>query len=90
MLEREIEAYLVRRVALRCGRAYKFVSPGNAGVPDRLVILPGGKMFFVEVKAPGEKPRPLQVAQISKLERLGCQVFVVDSKESVDTIMALC
>ena len=90
MLEREIEAYLVRRVAQRGGKAYKFVSPGNAGVPDRLVVLPGGKVFFVECKAPGEKPRPLQVAQISKLERLGCQVFVIDSKESVDTIIALC
>lgn len=87
MLEREIEAYLVRRVAQRGGKAYKFVSPGNAGVPDRLVVLPGGKVFFVECKAPGEKPRPLQVAQISKLERLGCRVFVIDSKERIDEVM---
>ena len=89
MLEREIEAYLVRRVAQRGGKAYKFVSPGNAGVPDRLVVMPGGEMFFVELKATGEKPRPLQVAQIRKLETLGCQVYVVDSKEGVDEVMAL-
>ena len=88
MLEREIEAYLTREVAKRGGKAYKFVSPGNAGVPDRLVCLPGNKMFFVELKATGQTPRPLQVAQIRKIKSLGCRVFVVDSKESVDETLA--
>ncbi|PTY76688.1 nuclease, partial [Heyndrickxia sporothermodurans] len=60
MRERDIEIYLRDEVKKIKGRAYKFESPGNAGVPDRLVILPGGRVFFIELKAPGKKSRPLQ------------------------------
>ena len=55
MRERDVERYLRERVKQLGGRAYKFVSPGNNGVPDRIVMLPGGKLFFVELKAPGKE-----------------------------------
>ncbi|WP_367576282.1 VRR-NUC domain-containing protein [Shouchella lonarensis] len=65
----------------------KFVSPGTAGVPDRLVILPAGRIVFAEVKAPGMKLRALQVKRKQQLEQLGCQVYVVDSIESIDRLL---
>lgn len=66
------------------GKAYKFVSPGVRGVPDRIVIIPGGHIYFVELKAPGEKLRPIQHIRCKKLTDLGCNVHVIDSKEMVD------
>lgn len=84
MQESSIERYLTQRVKALGGRAYKFVSPGNAGVPDRLVCMPGGKISFVELKAPGKKPRPLQVAAQEQLRRLGFVVETIDCKEQVD------
>lgn len=53
------------------------------GVPDRLVILPGNKIGFAELKRPGEKPRPLQKMQIKKLRDLGAFAMVVDSEEKI-------
>lgn len=84
MRESTIETYLRDRVRQIGGRAYKFVSPGNDGVPDRLVCFPGGRIVFVELKALGKKPRPLQLVQIDRLQRLGCEVLVIDSKTKVD------
>lgn len=84
MREKDIEKYLRDRVRAIGGKAYKFVSPGNDGVPDRLVCLPGGRVVFVELKAPGESPRPLQIHQIEVLRALGFWVEVIDSKEQVD------
>ena len=89
MLESNIEKYLVCRVKELGGRALKFVSPGHSGVPDRLVCLPGGRVVFVELKAPGKKPRPLQVAAHRELENLGFEVFVIDSKQGVDDFIQL-
>lgn len=88
MLERDVERYLVKRIKDAGGKAYKWVSPGNSGVPDRIVILPGGRVAFVELKAPGEKPRALQEAQMRVLEKLGCLVLVVDSKAGVDDLFS--
>ena len=70
------------RVAVRAagGVAVKFVSPGLDGMPDRLALLPGGRMAFVEVKAPGKKPRPLQEARHRMLRRLGFKVYVLDDE----------
>ena len=87
--EREIERYLVKRVKEAGGKAYKFVSPGTAGVPDRIVVLPNSFIAFVEVKAPGKTPRPEQLVQLGRLKELQQIVRVVDSKESVDKLMTL-
>lgn len=87
MEEKRIEQKLVRMTSRSGGVALKFVSPGCAGVPDRLVLMPGGKAAFVEIKAPGRRPRPLQIRRISQLRRLGFQVFVVDGTEQIEEVL---
>ena len=87
MEEKRIERRLVRMTSQMGGMALKFVSPGCDGVPDRLVLLPGGKVGFVEVKAPGKKPRPLQVRRISQIRKLGFPVFVVDGMEQIEEVL---
>lgn len=84
MRESTIEAYLVKRVKELGGIADKFVSPGKRSVPDRIVTLPGGTIIFVELKAPGKKPTPLQIKDHERRRALGCTVLVIDSKEGVD------
>ena len=86
--EKDIEKYFVRRVRDAGGKAYKFVSPGNNGVPDRMVCLPGGRAVFVELKAPGKVPRPMQIHQIGILREFGFRVEIVDSKESADKFIS--
>ena len=83
MREKGIEQKLVKAVKAAGGIAPKFVSPGYDGMPDRLVILPGGRIAFVEVKAPGKRPRPLQVSRHKMLKRLGCMVFVLDDVSEI-------
>lgn len=80
MREKTIEQKFRAAVKAVGGLALKFTSPGFDGVPDRIVLLPGGKMAFVEVKAPGEKPRPLQLARHRLLRRLGFRVYVLDER----------
>lgn len=87
MLEKKIETKLREEVKKQGGKAYKFVSPGNAGVPDRLVVLPDGKIAFVEIKRKGAKPRPLQVNRIKELEKLGCLVVVIDCVEDIAPLL---
>lgn len=87
MREATIEVYLRDRVKAQGGIAYKLVSPGNVGVPDRLIVFPGGTVYFRELKAPGKKPTPLQMRQLEKLKALGFDVGVIDSKEGVDAFM---
>ena len=87
MREKSIEQKLIRAVKQRGGIAPKFVSPGFDGMPDRLVILPKGRIAFVEVKAPGEEPRPLQTSRHRLLKRLGVRVFVIDDPESIGGIL---
>jgi hypothetical protein len=88
MLERDVERYLVSRVKALGGLCLKWVSPGTAGVPDRIVFMPGGRISFVEVKRPGEAPTRLQRHVLAQLEQLGCQTAWVDSKESVQELLA--
>ena len=83
MRERAIEQKFVAAVKAVGGLALKFTSPGFDGVPDRLALLPDGKMAFVEVKAPGEKPRPLQLARHRLLRRLGFKVYVLDDESQI-------
>ena len=87
MLERAIEQRLVEAVRKAGGLCPKFVSPGWDGVPDRIVLLPGGKMGFVELKAPGQKLRPLQRRRRERLERLGFRVFVIDGVEQIGGVL---
>ena len=87
MRENEIETKLVKAVKARGGVCWKFVSPGTAGVPDRIVLMPSGRSAFVEVKAPGEKPRPLQSARIKLLRRLGFKVYILDGAEQIGGII---
>ncbi|MGN0241919.1 MAG: VRR-NUC domain-containing protein [Candidatus Weimeria sp.] len=87
MREKEIETALVRAVKARGGLAIKFVSPGLNGVPDRLVLMPGGRIAFIELKAPGMKMRPLQVRRAQQLEALGFRVYCIDSKEGIGGVI---
>lgn len=87
MREKEIEQKLVTEVKRCGGICPKFVSPGFDGMPDRLVLLPEGRFAFVEVKAPGEKPRPLQNARHNLLRKLGFSVYVLDGMEQIGGIL---
>lgn len=85
--EKSIEQKLVRATKQRGGICPKLVSPGYDGMPDRLVLLPHGRMGFVEVKAPGEKPRPLQTARHRLLRKLGFKVYVLDCAGDIPRIL---
>lgn len=87
MREKSIEQKLTLMVKKRGGICPKFVSPGFDGMPDRIVLLPDGHMGFVEVKAPGKKPRPLQIARHKLLAHLGFKVYVLDSEEQIGGIL---
>lgn len=79
--ERDVEAWLRRQIERLGGKAMKFVSPGNNGVPDRIAILPGGKVWFIELKKRGEKQSELQKWQAEQLRKLGCNVATVAGME---------
>jgi hypothetical protein len=87
MRESDIERRLRLAVEDLGGECWKFVSPGNNGVPDRLCLLPGGRIIFVEVKRPGEKPRPQQLKRIRELVELGQQATWIDSVESIAEVL---
>ena len=87
MRERTIEQRLITETRKLDGLAMKFVSPGFDGVPDRIVLLPGGRMGFVELKAPGQKLRPLQVQRKRQLEGLGFLVYCVDGIEQIGGVL---
>ena len=83
MLEKTIERKLTVAVKKAGGIAVKFVSPSFDGMPDRLVLLPAGLIAFVELKAPGKRPRPLQEARHRLLRSLGFKVYVIDKPEQI-------
>ena len=87
MREKIIEHALVMATRSKGGIAPKFISPGFAGMPDRLVLLPHGRMGFVELKAPGRKPRPLQLARHRLLRRLGFKVYVIDDTRQIAMVL---
>lgn len=82
-MEKDIEKKLVKAVKSMGGIAPKLVSPGFDGMPDRLVLLPGGIVAFAELKAPGKKPRPLQLSRHRLLRELGFPVYVIDDPEQI-------
>lgn len=83
MREKIIEQRIIKAVRRSGGLALKFVSPNVNGVPDRLLLFMGGRAAFCEVKAPGEKPRPLQIHRMEQLRKLGFRVYVIDSEEQI-------
>ena len=86
MREKELEKKLTLEVKKRGGLAVKFVSPGFDGMPDRIILMPGGIIAFVEVKASGKRPRPLQIARHKRLRRLGFFVFILDDESQIGGI----
>lgn len=87
MREKTVEQKLVMAVKKMGGVCPKWVSPGFDGMPDRIVLLPGAKIGFVEVKAPGKKPGPLQASRHGLLRRLGFRVYVLDEPEQIGGIL---
>ncbi len=87
MREKDIERKFVAEVKKRGGICPKWVSPGFDGMPDRIALLPGGKSGFVEAKALGEKPRPLQASRHALLQRLGFRVYVLDDPAQIGGII---
>ncbi len=88
MREKTIEQKFRAAVKAAGGLAVKFTSPGFDGVPDRLALLPGGRMAFVEVKALGKKPRPLQLARHRLLRQLGFKVYVLDDEAQIEKVIS--
>ena len=85
--EKRVEKIFTDAVKKMGGMAVKFTSPGLDGVPDRIVLLPGRKIAFVELKAPGKKPRPLQEKRMRQLKNLGFPVYVVDGIEQIGGVL---
>ena len=88
MQEKYIEQKLVVAVKSMGGIAPKFVSPGIDGMPDRIVLLPMGRIAFVECKATGKKMRPLQNRRKKQLEALGFLVYCLDDVEQIGGILS--
>ena len=77
-LEKSLEQKVVKYAKAQGCLCYKFTSPGNRGVPDRIIIGPTGKVLFLELKAPGKKPTPLQFYTMQKLSEQGCSAKWTD------------
>ena len=88
ILERDIERYLVRRTIEHGGVAYKWVSPGRVGVADRIVLLPGGVVWFVELKTVKGRLSPWQKLFAADMRRMGMNYIVIRSKEEVDAYIS--
>lgn len=88
MLESDVEGYLVQEVRKAGGECRKLKWIGRNGAPDRRVLLPGLGGLYVELKKPGEKPRPNQLREHALLRRYGERVEVIDSFSSVDVLLA--
>lgn len=86
MLESIVENYLKKKVEKLGGKAFKWAPIGVTGVPDRMVLLPGGRIIFVELKAPGKKARKLQEYRAKQLKELGFQVECLDTVEKIDRL----
>lgn len=83
MRERDVEYALAQAVKQAGGLCWKFTSPALAGVPDRIVILPQGHVGFIEVKAPGQHPRPIQQRRIAQIRNLGIPALVIDHPNQI-------
>lgn len=88
MFEREIEKRFVKRIRNIKGYAWKFVSPGLNGVPDRIVLL-GGRVYFVELKRPGGVLSPIQKVMINRIKRAGLEVFIIENDHDIDSVIRI-
>ena len=97
MLEQDFNKQLEKELEQKCSKilkdkgalSFKFVSPGNAGVPDRLILTKAGKAFFIEYKQKGKDLRPLQRWQVARIEKQGFNVYVVDSLDKFEEVLAI-
>ena len=87
MREREIEKWLREQIKYLGGRALKFTSPGNDGVPDRIVFLPGGRIYLIELKAIGGRLSPIQVWQQESLRALGVDVRTITGRAEAEAFI---
>ena len=87
MEEKQIESKLVKEVKQLRGLCLKFVSPTLDGVPDRIVLLPEGKIAFVATKRTGGKMRPLQLRRKKQIEKLGFKVFCLDDPNDIKEVL---
>jgi len=87
MKENKIEVFLKAEVEKLGGLCIKFLATYFTGIPDRLVLLPGGRMYFVELKAPGKKPARRQPYVITLLQKLGFNVLVIDTIDKVNAFI---
>ena len=85
MKERDIEQALQARIVAIGGVCWKLVCPGTTGVPDRVCLM-GGRIVFVEVKAPGQQPRPIQHRRIQQLRDLGFTVMIIDTMDGIEEV----
>lgn len=86
-LEKDVESYLRNKVKKQGGRCIKLSSQHEEGLPDRLILMPGGKVFFVETKRKGGKLAPMQILQHRSLRKLGFRVYIPYTKDEVDTLL---
>ena len=87
MRESYIEGQLRKQIEKKGGRFYKWVSPGNAGVPDRIAVLPGGRIWFIELKTEKGRLKPVQKWMQGRLKELGCNVRTVYGMDDVRDLM---
>lgn len=87
MQESTLEKRFKLEIEKHGGQALKFVSTNKRGMPDRLVLIPGGKTVFVELKAPGKPLGPLQKKRADELRALGFKVFKIDSKDDIKSFI---
>lgn len=86
--EKYLERELVKRIELFGGKCIKLIPFNSDGIPDRLCLLPGGIIFFAELKSAGQKPRKLQLYWHRVLTKLGFNVYVIDSYEKLNSIIS--
>lgn len=86
-MEKDIEKKFTKAIRHVDGIALKLVSPSFNGIPDRLVLMPKGKIGFVEIKDRGKKPRALQISRHNMLRQLGFKVFVLDDVDDIEKII---
>lgn len=85
--EKRLEKRLFSEVQRRRGNAVKFFSGVDTGWPDRWVLLPGGRIYFIELKTEGETPDPIQVSKHKWLEKSGFQILVIDTDEKLNSFL---